>query len=166
MVMLIGIDPGSKGCIVELDVNEKLVRWMKLPWREDMLLDEYKIRENFDFGTANYIYIEKVTPNKLFGCGNFTFGMNYMAVLSMVGQEYPYQLVSPKAWQRKFNGANGDQKSAKLRTASTFRKLNPSFGPIVKSDHEGLMDAFFIGYYAGVVNNVVMPVDWRFLQVP
>lgn len=162
---LIGVDPGKHGAIVELDVREKLCRWMRLPWREDDLLDEYTIKNNFDFSEANYIYIEKVTPNKLFGCSNFTFGFNYSAVLSMVGQAFPYSLVSPKAWQRKFNGNTDNEKAAKLRTASSFRKMNPSFEAIVRSKHEGLIDAFFIAYYGGVVNNVVMPVDFRFIDL-
>jgi hypothetical protein len=162
---LCGIDPGKSGAIVELDLREKTCRWMVLPWREDALLDEYRIKLHFDFSEAHYIYIEKVTPNKLFGCSNFTFGMNYMAVLSMIGQAYPYQLVSPKAWQRKFNGNTDNEKAAKLRTASSFRKMNPSFGGLVRSKHEGLIDAFFIAYYAGIVNNVVMPVDFNFIEL-
>lgn len=167
MFKLVGIDCGDKGAIVEIDVNEKLCRWMKMPWREDDLLDEYKIKKYFDFNSANYIYIEKVSANKLFGCSNFSFGFNYGSILSMIGREYPYQLVSPKIWQRRFNcNGNSDQKlSAKLRTMSSFRKMNPNFGKITKSDHEGLIDAFFIGYYGGLVNNVIMPVDFNFEKI-
>lgn len=162
---LIGIDPGSEGAIVELDLTEKIAKWMKLPWREDDLLDEFKIREHFDFNEAHYIYIEKVSPNKLFGCSNFTFGMNFMAVLSMIGQRYPYSLVSPKNWQKRFNSAPKPNETAKQRTKAAFRKMNPNFGIIEKSEHEGLIDAFFIAYYAGLSNNVVMPMEFNFVQV-
>lgn len=164
MAKLIGIDPGKKGSIVELDTIEKQCKWMNLPWREDNLLDEYKIRQNFNLAEAHYIYIEKVSPNKLFGCSNFTFGMNFMAVLTMVGQKYPYQTVTPRAWQRRFNGNVHTAEIAKVRTASTFRKMNPSFGPIIRTKHEGLVDAFFIAYYGGIANNLVMPVDFIFIE--
>jgi hypothetical protein len=33
------------------------------------------------------------------------------------------------------------------------------------NQHEGLIDAFFIAYFAGIDNNVVMPRDWNFVEV-
>jgi len=83
---IIGVDPGKKGCLVELDINEKTARWMNLPWREDKLLNHALLRNNFDFSEAHYIYIEKVTPNKLFGLSNFIFGENSRDLLPRVTQ--------------------------------------------------------------------------------
>jgi hypothetical protein len=160
---LIGIDPGAHGALVELDVNEKMARWIKLPWREDGVMDDDMIYDNFSLIQAHYIYLEKVTPNKLFGCSNFSFGKNFGHCLDLI-KRYPYTLVSPRAWQRRFNG-NVEEKTAKLRTKSSFRKMNPSFGKIIVNQHEGLIDAFFIAYFAGIDNNVVMPRDWNFVEV-
>lgn len=161
---IIGIDTGAKGSLVELDIQEKTARWIKLPYREDGILDHNKIKREFNFGEAHYIYIEKVSPNKLFGQSNFTFGANFRDVHTMVGQDYPYTLVSSRGWQRRFNG-NVEEKTAKLRTKSSFRKMNPSFGKIIVNQHEGLIDAFFIAYFAGIDNNVIMPRDWNFQEV-
>lgn len=160
---LIGIDPGSKGCIAEIDIKNKLVRWMDLPYREDKTLFIYAIKACFNFGEAYYTYLEKVMGQKVWGVNNnFAFGSYYGQVLAML-EMYPYELVTPQAWQRKIHGLKKG-KMGKEMSAAKFRRMNPDFGTIKKC-HEGLIDAFLIAYYGGLINNIVMPTNFSFLNV-
>lgn len=161
---LIGIDPGSKGCIVELCVQDKICRWMKLPYREDNVLDSRLIESKFDFCLAHYIYVEKLTPNPVFGLSNFTFGEMFASCKDLV-KYYPYELVSPATWQRMLKYSKTDKRPAKEKTKEVFRKMNPNFGKITKAEHEGMIDAFFIAYYGGFSNHVIMPKDFLFIEV-
>lgn len=159
---LIGIDPGLKGAIAELNVLTKLCRWMKLPWREDGILDARVIRSIFDLDGAGYIYVEKLSPMPAWGTKNFSFGYNYGQVRQML-EEYPYELVAPGTWQRSMISCPKAGKTKEM-AASSFRKMNPNFGKITKDEHEGLIDAFFIGYFGGKTNCVIMPTNWEFCE--
>jgi hypothetical protein len=163
-IRLIGIDPGKAGAIVEILVEERVVRWMKLPYMEHGLLDSRYVKKNFELCLASYIYVEKLSPNKMFGCSNFAFGGSYNSCLDLV-KYYPFSLVSPMTWQHRLTGSSRTKIPPKIRAASAFRKMNPNFQKIVKTQHEGLIDAFFIAYYAGLSNNVVMPTDFIFVEV-
>lgn len=161
---LIGVDPGGKGAIAEIDVNEKIVRWLDLPYREDGVIDDYLVNSLFDLGSAHYIYLERVCAMKVWGVSNcFSFG-RYFGLAQQMLSKYPYELVEPKKWQKIFHGRVDSVMTAKDRTKSSFAKMNPNFGPI-KSSHAGLVDAFGIAYYAGKSNNVVMPNNYLFINV-
>lgn len=103
---------------------------------------------------------------KFWGTNNcFAFGKYYGMALQAIGP-VPYELVLPKQWQGFCHNRKdiGEDKEAKARTAAAFRRFNPSFD---EKEHEadGLKDAFFIAYYCGVKNNVVMPKDFVFIRV-
>jgi len=162
-VKLIGIDPGKTGVIAEIDVEEKLCRWMPLPFREDTVLDTYAIKTLFNLNESHYIYVEKVHGMKIWGvANNFTFGYYYGQVRCFL-EPWPYELIGPKGWQKRINGCPRAGK-AKEMSAASFRRMNPTHGPITKKD-EGMVDAFFIAYFAGLTNNIVMPKDFTFLRV-
>lgn len=162
-IKLIGIDPGSLGAIAEIDLEHKIVRWMNIPYREDKIISLYAIKACFNFGEAYYTYMEKVHGMKPWGVSNnFNFGMYYGQMLAFL-EKYPYELVSPQTWQRRINGMKKGVEP-KAATASSFRKMNPNFGPIKKA-HEGMIDAFFIAYFGGLINNIVMPKDFDFIHV-
>lgn len=165
-MLIIGIDPGKKGAIVEIDVRQKWVRWMKLPYREDGLLITKKLKDYFDFRNAGRIALEEVCYIK--GCNGqatFSFGESYGKVKQML-EEYPFELVRPQAWHKRINGAkDGDERDTKTRSKATFIRMNPDFGKIVKEHHEGMIDAFFIAYYTGLKAGIVMPQGFTFDQI-
>lgn len=163
MTKLIAFDPGSKGCVVELDLIERICRYMTIPYREDGIINGFKIRYNFNLGEALYIAVEQVTSNPIFGHkNNFAFGGYFKAVLQML-ELYPYELITPQKWQSFAHDkkSKSEIKDAKERTAAAFRRLNPNFD---ENEHkaDGLKDAFFIAYYCGIKNNIVMPKDFNF----
>lgn len=166
-MLLIGIDTGKKGAIAEIDTNEKCVRWMKLPYREDGILDTMTVKSFFDFGLAHRVAIEEVGYIKnANGAATFSFGKNYGMALGMI-ELYPYELVRPQAWHKRINGikAEDDIRDTKQRSKASFLRMNPNFGKVVKEHHEGLIDAFFIGYFCGLRNNLVLPNGFSFFQV-
>jgi len=161
---LIGVDPGGKGAIAEIDVYERICRWMNLPYRDDGVIDSFYLKSCFDLGSAHYIHLEKVRAMKIWGVVNcFAFG-RYFGMTQQLLSDYPYELVEPKKWQAVMHGRSDAALTAKERTKSAFVKMNPCFGQI-KTSHEGLIDAFGIAYYAGKSNNVVMPNNYQFINV-
>lgn len=166
-MLLIGIDPGKNGAIAEIDTIEKIVRWMKLPYREDGILDARLVKDYFDFGLAHRVAIEEVGYIKnANGTATFNFGKNFGMALAML-EYYPYELVRPQSWHKRINGSKiPDEKAdTKARSKASFLRMNPDFGKIVKEHHEGMIDAFFIAYYSGLRNSVVMPNGFSFRNV-
>ena len=165
-MILIGIDTGSKGAIAEIDTSEKLVRWMKLPYREDGILLARNVHNAFDFNHAHKIAVEEVGYIKnANGNATFKFGQNYGLALALVA-EYPFELIRPQVWHKRLNGPKTDDTSTtKKRSKATFQRMNPSFGKIVAEHHEGMIDAFLIGYFCGLKNFVIMGSDYNFMNV-
>jgi hypothetical protein len=139
---------------------------MPIPYREDKIIDMYRVRKAFDFASAHYVAIEEVRGMTLWGTNNnFAFGKYYGMALMMI-ESVPYELVLPQQWQKYAHNRKevDDTKEAKARTAAAFRRFNPSFD---ETSHkaDGLKDAFFIAHYVGAKNHVVMPKDFVFIRV-
>ena len=164
---IIGIDTGSKGAIAEIDTKEKIVRWMKLPYREDGILSSSGIFEQFDFGEADKIGVEEVGYIKnARGSATFTFGKNFGMAMALL-ERYSYEIVRPQAWHKRINGSKipDETRTTKDRSKASFQRMNPDFGRIVKSHHEGMIDAFFIAYFCGLRGGVVMPNGFTFYEI-
>lgn len=160
---LIGVDPGRTGCIAEIDLEYKIVRWMTIPFKENGIINQDIIKSCFRFSEAYYTYLEKVHGMAVWGVkNNFSFG-GYYDQWRMFLDKYAYEIVPPQTWQRKVNG-NSKGVKGKEHSKASFIRMNPGFGTI-KKKHEGLIDAFFIAYYGGLTNNIVMPKDFAFIQV-
>lgn len=161
---IISCDPGAKGCIVEIDLDARHCRWMKLPYRDDKILNIREIKWHFDLHSANKICVEKVGFIRgATGQSTFTFGYNFGMLMSLLA-DYPYEYILPQVWHKAING--GSQiGTTKERTAASFTRINPSFGKIVMNQHEGLIDAFCLGYYCGQKNHLVMPSGFSFQEV-
>jgi hypothetical protein len=167
-MILIGIDPGKKGAIAEIDTIDKCVRWMRLPYRDDGVLDSIEVKSYFCFGSAHRIALEDVCYIKgANGAATFSFGKNFGMTLAML-EYYPYELIRPQAWHKRINGSKtpDDKADTKARSRASFLRLNPDFGKIIKEHHEGMIDAFFIAYFCGLLNNLVMPNGYTFQRVP
>lgn len=167
-MIIIGIDSGEFGCIVELDIEEKLCRFMPIPYRENGMMNYYKIRYNINLNTAHYIAIEKTHNMPIFGGRNWGFGYYYSAAYHLL-ENVPFEAFTPQKWQKAMHGvkSKADERTAKERTAAVFARMHPDFKDrsITKKEAEGLKDAFFIAYYCGLKNNVVMPNSFRFEHV-
>lgn len=166
---IIGIDSGKNGCIAELDLEEKLCRFMMLPYRANGMMDYTLIMMNFNLNTANYIGIEKTHNMPIFGGRNWGFGYHYSAAYHLL-ERVPFDEFTPAQWQKPFHGKKvktTDTKTAKERTAAAFARMNPDFEDRIysKEDAKAIKDAFFIAYYCGLKNNLVMPKSFRFEHV-
>lgn len=161
-MILIGIDPGSKGAIVEIDTEEKTCRYMKLIFRDDEILDYPFIKRFFDFEKTDFIYCEQIHGMKIWGVSNnFRFGGIYWMVRMMLSP-YPYSIVTPQAWQKiAHKGMPRVAGEAKKRTKEAFVRLNP----LNNLKDVDVMDAYFIARYAGFANSVTIPNDLLFIEV-
>ena len=159
-----GIDTGAKGCICLLDVVEKTASYLKLPYRDDGIINGYLIEKLFEgFNGVNRVVIEKVQGRGGWGATQtFNFGKNYGMVLGLL-HHLPLTFVQPAEWQKAIHkGIAGA--TAKDRSLSVFASLNPSFGQVRKCD-EGLVDSFFIARWSLEKSRMVFCDDWNFINM-
>lgn len=161
---VVGVDPGSQGCICLLDTDEKLAKYLYIPYRADKIVDGRAIDLAFEgFCGVDRFYLEKVMGRGTFGAtSTFQFGINTGMIL-MYFSYYPIHLVVPTSWQRSIHrGVTAP--TAKEKTRAAFERLNPSHGPLTKSD-DGLMDAFFIARYGLDAAHAKYTDDWTFINL-
>jgi len=139
---IIGIDPGAKGCIVELDSKSQTARYLNIPYRFDGIIAFDIINAQFDYlRHVDHILLEKVGGRCGWGASQtFKFGVNYGQVLGYLWDR-PHSLVAPKTWQGLAH-AGTTMGSPKDRSRMAFVKLNPA--PKVRAKDDGLIDAFHI----------------------
>lgn len=163
-MICIGIDSGAQGCLCELDVEEKTARYLKIPYRDDGVINGFKIERAFEgFANAHKVVIEKVQGRGGWGATQcFSMGKNYGMLLGLL-HHVPITLVQPSTWQKRIHkGIHGT--TAKDRSAAVFASLNPSFGSIKKSDN-GLIDAFLIARWALDEARIIYRDDWTFIDL-
>ena len=161
---IIGIDSGSAGSICELNVLEKTARYLRMPYREDNIINGYKIEQAFEgFDGIHKIIIEKVQGRAGWGATQcFGMGKNYGMLLGLL-HHLPLTFVQPPTWQKRVHkGVAGV--TAKERSASVFASLNPSFGQIRKCDN-GLIDAFLIARWGLDDMRIIYHDDWNFINL-
>lgn len=161
---IVGIDTGSKGCICLLDVEERSASYLRMPYRDDGIINGYLIEKCFEgFTDVHRVVIEKVQGRGGWGATQlFNFGKNYGMVLGLM-HHLPLTFVQPTEWQKHIHkGVKGA--TAKDRSLSIFTSLNPSFGQVRKCD-EGLVDAFFIARWSLEKSRVVFKDDWNFINL-
>jgi len=163
-MIVVGIDPGKDGVICALDVAERTASYLDIPYREDGIINGFMIERVFEgFASAHKILIEKVQGRGGWGATQcFNFGKNYGMLLGLL-HHVPLHHVQPNAWQKSIHkGVKGA--TAKDRSKSVFRSLNPSFRDIKKTD-SGLIDAFLIARYGLEQSRVVFSDDWNFINL-
>jgi hypothetical protein len=156
---IIGIDPGCKGCIVELDSETRTARCLDLPYRTDKIINFFKVNDSFDFNRASMIYLEHVKGRGGWGATQvFTFGTNYGQVLGFL-YDKQHTLLNPKEWQKIAHfGCFGD--NPKLKSWESFQKLNPNSK--IGKTKDGLIDAFHIARYGLFYYHAQFKDDWKF----
>ena len=161
---IISVDSGAQGYFCELDVYEKTARYLKIPYREDSVINGFKIDSVFEgFASAHKVIIEKVQGRGGWGATQcFNMGKNYGMLLGLL-HHVPITFVQPPAWQKRIHkGVKGV--TAKDRSMSVFASLNPSFGDIKKTMN-GLVDAFFIARWALDEARIIYQDDWTFIDL-
>lgn len=160
---VVGIDSGALGCICELDVYEKTARYLKIPYREDGVINGFLIERAFEgFANSHKIIIEKVQGRGGWGATQcFGMGKNYGQILGLL-HHVPVTFVQPQTWQKRIHkGVKGT--TAKDRSFSVFSSLNPSFGDLSKKDN-GLVDSFLIARWALDEARIIFRDDWTFIN--
>ena len=159
---IIGIDPGSKGSIVELDSTTGEARYLDIPYRLDKIIDFNQVKAAFDFTETTMIFLEHVRGRSGWGATQvFTFGCNYGQILGFL-YDKPHNLISPKTWQKiaHFGCCSG---IPKLMSRESFQRLNPKSK--VKKSQDGLIDAFHIARYGMFAYHAKFKDDWEFIKV-
>ena len=146
-----GCDPGSAGCIVELDFDTKACRYLKLPWieyKQEKILDVNKIAKAFPDLSKYPVWLEDVNSDpKWTHVTNFSFGRNHGQAMLFLYSFGHLNFVPPKSWQNNiYKRDKIKYKSAKDQTLAAFTALYPNF-TYVANRHEGFIDAYFIALY-------------------
>lgn len=108
-MIILGIDPGQKGCIAIFDTERKMVDFYDMPLMPDKGIDSMEIRSQLAWvytkskGEA-FCILEKAQPMPNQGSvGGFNYGVGYgkiLACLEMLG--IPFEEVRPDKWKKEF----------------------------------------------------------------
>jgi hypothetical protein len=159
---VIGIDPGLKGYIVELDLDTRTARCMRLPWRYDVRLNSRHIATSFNMMEANIIVIEKVGPDPKWGRSNIWSFARGVGEILQFASHFPYLEVHPKTWQKSAHAGIKLAVTTKEKTLCAFQQRNPDH-PFEKLDHN-LCDAYFLACHGlGALDKLN---NWMFEELP
>ncbi len=165
-MIVIGIDSGKNGCFCELDCVVGTCRYIKIPYRDDNVINGYRLNEAFNhFNHAHKMIIEKTRGRAGWGAtACFNFGKNYGQLLGLLHAQ-PLVFVNVQMWQ-KHQHKNVSGETAKERSASVFASLNPTFVSRSKRKiNDGLIDAFLIARWGLLDSRVVFRDDWNFINI-
>lgn len=154
------IDPGARGCIVELDSDAKTCRYLNMPMLPCDILDYDKLNECFP-AQPHMIFIEQVHGRQPWGAGNvFTFGYNTGLITAWLYKK-PHTKILPQTWQQLAHlGTKGDD--PKYRSWQAFNRLNPK--ATIKKSQDGLIDAYHIARYGLFHYRCVFHDNWEFIK--
>lgn len=159
MDRIIGIDCGANGAIVQLDLKEQTAHYLKIPYRDDGLIDYRIIEESLMLHNA-FFFVEKLHGRGGWSSSvTFKLGENYGKMLQCLSA-YGFTLVEPQQWQKTAHDGTVMAKKPKDRTKEAFVRLQPHAG--IK--HDGVIDAFFIARYGLLKLKHREPVRWNFID--
>jgi hypothetical protein len=165
-MIIVGIDSGKEGYFCELNESDGTCNYLKIPYRDDGIINGFKINRAFEnFGNTHKIILEKVKGRGGWGAtACFNFGKNYGQLLGILNGE-PLVFVNPLMWQ-KIQHRNTTGATAKERSASVFASLNPTFvSESRRKIPDGLIDAFLIARWGLIDSRIVFRDDWRFFNL-
>jgi hypothetical protein len=150
---IIGIDVGKTGAITEIDLVNRQINFMRMPWRGDNI-DSLKINYHFDLSNARIIVEDVHADRAMSAKSAFSFGYNVGQMLQIISR-YDYEMVNPLTWQAAFTNCLRDTiDDPKERALNVFRAYNPEFNKMkyIKAKHNGMIDAYFVACYGAVHN--------------
>ena len=163
---IIGIDTGEKGAIVQIDCKHKTAVCMRLPYKTDGLLNVDVVHKYYTLSAADFICVERVTPDPKFGAKSaWTFSGYYHMALMMVG-DYQYFTAHPKTWQKEIHGDLRKDKcyTAKQRSLHIFNAMYPN-QTVVKHKDDGIIDAIHIARFCGIHHGIEVPTELKFYLI-
>lgn len=160
---IIGIDPGKKGWICELDTLTQIARHAPIPYREDGILCKKTFSRLFDLSKQSMIILEKVSGDPRWGSSaSMTFG-KVVGYIELMISDYPFRAISPRTWQADLHRGYSDSMDSKEKSLAAFRRLNPNYFSSKKPDHN-MIDSFLIAEY-GLRSIGVISKEWSFERV-
>jgi hypothetical protein len=156
---IISIDPGKNGAIVLSDYSKGIPNQIE-SWKMPILKNgkDYDIRgiSNLISSIENLSLIVTEDVHSIFGSSaksNFIFGLGVGIIRALIEcSNIPYLLVHPKTWQKEAWQGISKVKDAKKNSQSSVHRLFPHVNLKASSrcttDHDGIIDAILIGYYA------------------
>lgn len=141
--IFIGIDPGKKGGIAYIDVQNNFCR--TLPYSDEALISLCSDAANMEVMCC----LEKVGAMPGQGVVSmFSFGQSVGYIKGVLEAfRIPYQEITPQKWKREF-GLTSD----KAKSAEVCRKLFPDVSllatPRCKKPHDGMAEALLMAEYA------------------
>lgn len=149
--IIIAIDPGKKGGLAVMDLNNEVVDVANMPDTPQDLLEFLKEAKNYGDCVC---YLEKVggMPGNG-GSAMFNFGKGYGHIeMALLALEIPTMTVTPQMWQKTYNVGSvsitrsdaADKREHKNKLKAKAQQLFPSLGKRVTLQ---TCDALLIGLY-------------------
>lgn len=141
----IGIDPGKKGAIAILTLEDKQRHQLDIQPLPESCKEKVKLLASIlTNATRNYCVVEHVHASPQMGVVSaFTFGKGYgqlEGILTSVMSVRDYSFVNPQTWQLGLNCLTGGDKGVSRKKVG---ELFPAYAK-VKKDYA---DAILISYY-------------------
>lgn len=164
-MIIIGIDPGKTGFIVQLNSDSLIARTYPIPFRKDEIIDYRAIKWHFDFKLADLIVLEKVSVQPHWSAtSSMTFG-KIVGQLQMLISQHSFMEISSRIWQKEVHVGFADHMDAKAKSAAAFARINPNYESKKKIDHN-MIDAFHIADWGLRKNNILARSSWTFEHIP
>ena len=169
MKAYIGIDPGQKGCITEINcfTDNKQIIFHDIPLLPERGIDSSKTfyllynmkeEEHLDI----FCLIEKAQPLPKQGCtSTFNYGLGYGKILSILEiLEIPFEEIRPVKWKKEFSltipknqkGKKAKSKDKKELSAKVAIQLYPKLKKEFYTERgkllDGRVDSLLIATYA------------------
>lgn len=148
-MIVIGVDPGSKGAIVVYRKSGSGTEWLEDIYRDVTGKKLYLAIINWG---PSHVFIEKAQSMPKQGIASaFTYGTGYGGLIAAADiAEVPYTLISPRIWSAKMHlGCDGD--TPKEKSAQAFlRQFQKWADQLMNRNgklHDGAVDAALIATY-------------------
>lgn len=155
MKYIVGIDPGNKGAIAFLDIEENTMEIHPIPIYDRVMssgakrktIDAHALADIFrdKEDEIRMIYLEEVGAQPADGVvGSFSFGRGYGLLQGIIATlQLPVTDVRPAVWKRAVK-APADKDGARIRASKLMPKLSSSWK---KKNQDGLAEASLLALY-------------------
>ncbi len=156
--MIVGIDPGKSGAIVELTHDGRIFAHHLFPFDEGGMILYPALKELFN-GIASHIsggkvFLERALPMAMGAKHAFNYGRDFQSIMIALSEcNLPFELVEPSKWTKVICAGIDTNLKAKARSALALRQLMPSevhkipVSPKAKNMHDGVLEAALIAEY-------------------
>ena len=162
-MIIVGMDPGSKGAIVGIDERKK-IRFGEVMPMTGKEINIVALIRFLSLHTIDHVFLEHSQALPKIGGKNvspttmFTFGHNFACCkCAIVANKIPYTLIKPRRWQKIAWMGTSPSEKPKMRSRQAALKLFPGFDlratERCKVPHEGIVDAANIAWAGAIYLN-------------